>query len=216
VRSTSAGGGQTTSAGGGQTTSSGGGQTTSSGGGQTTSSGGGTSTTSGQANGFPATIIPYMTGMAIPDGSSHIHGVTIDTSDFDHWHTVSVSPHTHTVSDHTHSVSPHTHQVSDHTHTVSPHTHEVELDPHTHPIEHGIFLLDTMPDNIEIRVDGNLVSFSGNSADAINLIPYLNKASDGKVARGKHVVSLTPNERGRINAQINTQFFIQSRGQYTL
>ncbi|MGD7051412.1 phage tail spike protein [Sutcliffiella horikoshii] len=200
---------KSTSSGGGQTTSAGGQQTTSSGGGQTTSSGGGTNTTSGQANGYEVTIIPYLTDGSIPDGSNHIHGFTIDTADFDHWHTINVPPHTHSVSDHTHS-------ISDHTHTVSDHEHDIELEPHTHPLQHGIFQLDTLPSNVEIRVDGNLVSFSGTSTDGLNLIPHLAKDGYGKVTRGKHVISLTPNERGRINAQVNTQFFIQSRGQYAV
>jgi len=141
------------------------------------------------------TLIPYLTDEAIPSGSSHVHGVVVDAADLDHWHTVNIPAHTHSVSDH---------------------DHEIELEPHTHPIEHGIFQLETLPTNVEIKVDGNLVSFSGTSADELNLIPYLSKDGNGKVSRGKHIVSLTPDDRGRINAQVNTQFFIQSRGQYTL
>lgn len=212
VKSTSAGGGQTTSAGGGQTTSSGGGQTTSSGGGQTTSSGGGTSTTSGQANGFPATIIPYMTGMAIPDGSSHIHGVAIDTADFNHWHTVSISAHTHTVANHTHSVANHTHEVSNHTHTVSPHTHDIELEPHTHPLEYGIYKHNTLPTKVTIKVDGQTVPYTALSADNLDLIPYLAKDSQGNILRGAHRIEISPNDLARISAQVMVQFFIQSRG----
>jgi len=181
---------------------------------QTSAGGGGASTTSGQANGYPATIIPYMTGMAIPDGSSHIHGVTIDTADFDHWHTINLDPHTHGF---TIPATPeHTHDFT--IPAIPEHTHEttIEIPEHTHPIEHGIFQLDSLPTNVQIRVDGNLVPFSGTSTDGLNLVPYLSKDDGGKVTRGKHMISLTPNERGRINAQVNTQFFIQSRGKYNL
>jgi hypothetical protein len=44
------------------------------------------------------------------------------------------------------------------------------------------------------------------------LIPYLSKDTEGKVNRGWHTIAIAPNDLGRINAQIFTQFFVQSRG----
>lgn len=83
---------------------------------------------------------------------------------------------------------------------------------HTHAIQFGIFKLDNVPSKVTIKVDGNPVPYTATNGDNIDLIPYLSKDSEGRVNRGWHTVTITPNDLGRINAQIYTQFFIQSRG----
>src|SRR5690606_31430265 len=125
--------------------------------------------------------LPLLTDGAIPDGASHIHGLNLSLSDFAHKHGVSVPAHTHNfdVPNHSHSL------------TINNHTHNVSIPDHTHAIEFGIFKLEELPTNVTISVDGNAVDFTGTSADNLDLIPYLSKDSDGKVTRGKHVVTIT-------------------------
>jgi phage minor structural protein len=145
---------------------------------------------------YSSTLLP-LTGATL---ENHFHAVEV-TNELNHRHGVKTLPHEHDV----------VVEVA-----IPDHVHPVELEDHEHDLQFGIFKLPDIPTDVTIKVDGNPVSFSGTSGEDIDLIPYLDKDSDGKVTRGKHVVSLTPNERGRINAQINTQFFIQSRGGYTL
>lgn len=137
-----------------------------------------------------------------------------------HTHSVSVPSHSHEFStpNHTHSVSipAHSHEFStpNHSHdvTIPNHSHEITLPNHTHDIEFGIFKLDKLPSKVKITVDGNAVPVTALNGDNIDLIPYLSK-SGGKVNRGWHTILITPDNLGRINAQIYTQFFIQSRGE---
>lgn len=187
-----------------KSTSSGGGtaQTSSSSGGvaKSTSSGGGSAQTSGQANGWEVSIIPYLTGVAIPDGGSHKHGVNIDMADFKHWHTVNIPAHTHNfdVPNHTHSVD------------IPNHTHDIELPNHTHEVKHEIIELGSTPTNVVIKVDGITVPHTDSSGDRLDIVPYLGKDSDGKISRGRHEVTITPNGLARIEADLILRVFIQS------
>jgi phage minor structural protein len=217
---------KTTAGGGGQTTSSGGGQTTSAGGGQTTSAGGGqTSSENGEhfhrlfVGGVDASAtFPKRRYFAYLKDSDVATSVNFEADTGGDIYTYEAEgSHTHTTEDHTHSVSDHTHSVSDHTHQVSDHTHIFEIDPHSHPIKHGIFTLDTVPSSVTIEVDGNPVPFNSTNGDQIDLVPYMDKGSDGDILRGQyHEITITPNGLGRINAQVFMQLFLQSRGQYTV
>jgi phage minor structural protein len=196
------GGGATTA-----TSSSGGGvsTSTSSGGGstQTSSSGGGTNVTSSNVNFNGVTLrtgIPE--GSVTPPYELHEHLVIITDSQLAHEHSVSIPPHTHSV-----SVPAHSHDF-----TVPNHSHNVNIPEHAHDIEHGIFKLEQLPTAVTIKVDGNTVPFTEISGTNIDLIPYLSIDADEKVVRGWHTIEITPNDLGRITAQITTQFFIQSRG----
>jgi phage minor structural protein len=211
LKSTSSGGGsqQTSSSGGGVATSteSGGGST------QTSSSGGGTSSTTSEKTFVQLNLMTGVPENAIGSDNygNHLHEVQIPGSAFSHSHTFTIGSHTHTV-----TIAPHSHNftVPNHSHTVTipPHTHNIELPDHTHEIEFGIFKLDNVPSKVTIEVDGITIPYTSTNGDNINLIPYLSKDGEGKVNRGWHTVTITPNDRGRINAQIYTQFFIQSRG----
>ncbi|MFP3721344.1 phage tail spike protein [Niallia circulans] len=215
VDTTSAGGGST------QTSTSGGGvsKSTESGGGtvQSTSNGGGSiqSTTAKTFDtivawsGVPENAVPGDEGY--PNYGYHLHTVSIDGDNFTHNHEVSIPNHSHSVSIPNHS---HEFNVPNHSHdvTIPNHTHEITLPNHTHDIEFGIYKLDRMPKKVTIKVDGNTVPITALNGDNINLIPYLSKDNAGKVNRGWHTISITPDDLGRINAQIYTQFFIQSRG----
>lgn len=210
VKSTSSGGGST------QTSSSGGGvaKSTASGGGstQTSSSGGGTTVSSGTkdfSGSSLATGTP--TGSITPPYEQHTHLVILNQGQLNHSHSVSVPNHQHSVSIPNHS---HEFDVPNHAHSVNipAHTHDITLPNHSHAIQFGIYKLDKTPTKVTIKVDGNTVPHTTTSGDNIDLIPYLSKDSEGKVNRGWHTVTIAPNDLGRINANIYTQFFIQSRG----
>src|SRR5690606_12713983 len=95
---------------------------------------------------------------------------------------------------------------------IPSHRHDITLPNHTHEIEHGIFKLNRLPSRVTIKVDGVTVPYTSTSGDSIDLVPYLTLDSDRRVQRGWHTVEITPNDLGRINAQLMVQFFMQSRG----
>lgn len=239
VNSTSAGGGvvNSTSSGGGstQTSSSGGGST------QTSTSGGGGSFTSEAGGGaVPSTTQKSFAEMHLMSGvpqnsvgsenwGYHLHEVVIPGDAFSHAHTVNVPSHRHqvnipahshsvTIPAHTHSVQipNHTHQINipNHTHEINipNHTHTISLPDHMHDIQHGIYKLSEKPSRVTVKVDGNIVPVDSTSAQNINLIPYLSKDAGGKIERNKwHEVTITPDKLGRVNANIISRLFIQSR-----
>lgn len=214
------GGGETskTTLGGGATTatsSSGGGTTatSSSGGGvaKSTASGGGSTQSSSISN---PTFYAY-TSSPVNPGDDHIHAIEV-TDQMNHNHTVQIPSHSHDfdVPNHSHSVT-----IQNHSHSVSipSHTHDFTLPNHTHDIAHGIYKLNRKPTAVTVKVDGMSVPQTALNGNNIDLVPYLSKdPSDGKVVRGWHTLEITPNDLGRITAQLNLQFFIQSRGSYTI
>lgn len=166
-------------------------------------------------------------GSAIPTGAEM--DLWTYTADGDHTHTTSIPSHKHqvnipnhshsvTIPAHTHSVQipDHTHQISipNHTHEINipNHTHTITLPDHTHDIQHGIYKLSEKPGRVTIKVDGNIVPVDSTSAQNINLIPYLSKDGGGKIERNKwHEITITPDKLGRVNANIISRLFIQSR-----
>lgn len=237
VKSTSSGGGTTaTSSSGGGTTA-----TSSSGGGvaKSTASGGGSSQTSAaggdhrhmmfSGTGFAGNSEPGQSVVLTAANGHSIHvnagtsaGLSYYTqgSSGNHSHSVSIPSHTHDfdVPSHSHSVTiqNHTHTVNipNHTHDIDipAHSHQITLPDHTHEIQHGIFKLNRTPSAVTVKVDGNTVPITSTSGDSVNLIPYLSLDSENRVQRGWHTVEITPNDLGRIHAQLMVQFFMQSRG----
>ena len=215
---------QTSSSGGGfsTTSSSGGGQTTSSGGGQTSSYNG------GHNHGMPSTESAgshthnnsrwtyYVSSSGyhrheLPNpltytGGSHSHG---------NYTTYSTSNHAHSVSNHSHSVSNHSHSVSvgNHSHGVSipSHTHGVSTPNHTHPLEYGIYN-GPSPSSVTVQVDGNTVPGLGLYETEVNVTDYLSRDTGGKITRGFHQITVTPDTLGRVNIAVHVQQFIQSKG----
>lgn len=211
VKTTSSGGGTTV------TSSSGGGSnvTSSSGGGTTvtSSSGGGTTATTSNKTFAQANIMSGVPENAVgtENYGYHQHEVQIPGSIFEHDHTVSIGNHTHSVSIGTHS---HTVQTPSHTHSVQidPHSHTIEIPGHGHDLIYGVYEHATLPTSITVKVDGNVVSGDMLSRKNLDIIPYLAKGIDGKVKRGEwHTVEITPNNLARINANIISRIFIQSR-----
>ena len=145
---------------------------------------------------------------------SHTHSVSIPS----HSHSVSIPAHTHSVSipSHTHSVSipshSHTVKVPSHTHTVTiqAHSHTFNIPDHTHDIEYGIYKGTTASKGTLI-VDGTTVG-TYSSFSNLNLIPYLNKDSDGIIVRGWHTLQVTPNALSRVELDLVIQLFANSRG----
>ncbi|AXO97174.1 phage tail spike protein [Bacillus anthracis] len=241
VNSTSSGGGstQTSSSGGGstQTSSSGGGGafTSEAGGGSVTSSSGGGNHRH-MMFGFQTKIgdnpagMEYMNYTAAENNGGGAIGVAIPagaeedlwtyTASGDHSHSVSIPSHKHQVNipNHSHSVTipAHTHSVSipDHSHQISipNHTHTITLPDHIHDIQHGIYKLSERPSKVTIKVDGNVVPVTSTSADNVDLEPYISKNNQGEVERNKwHEITITPDNLGRVNANVITRLFIQSR-----
>lgn len=117
----------------------------------------------------------------------------------------------------TESANGHSHMFRDvigHKHYIEipNHNHNITLYDHVHGIEHGIFEYGSSPSEIKIEVDGNLLPPTATFGDRIDLIPYLQKDSSGKVERGRFAeIKLTPNNLARINATVSSRLFIQSR-----
>lgn len=120
---------------------------------------------------------------------NHSHKVTIPS----HFHTVTIPKHNHTV-------------------TIPDHTHDISLPDHTHEIEYGIYEGPT-PTMVTVKVDGNVIPGLGTNETDVDIVPYLEKDSAGKITRGTwHTIEIAPNKLGRIVASVVTQIFIQSRG----
>ncbi|RHW37328.1 hypothetical protein D1B31_16320 [Neobacillus notoginsengisoli] len=211
VKSTTAGGGtvKSTKSGGGST------QSSSSGGGvsRSTAAGGGAVTTSSEkvfASMSLTSGVP-INSVGNENWGHHLHEVVVPGDPFKHNHTITIPDHSHsfTVPDHSHTV-----QIPSHTHEIDlpDHTHSIELPDHTHGIKFGIYKHDKLPGKVTITVDGNAVPVTGLEGQDIDLLQHLSKDADGKVSRGWHTVSIKPDNLGRINANIISQFFIQSRG----
>lgn len=138
---------------------------------------------------------------------AHSHSVTVPS----HTHSVTIPNHSHsvTVPSHTHSVT-----IPNHSHNVSipAHTHDINIPNHTHGIDYGIYEFETLPTAVQITVDGTVLPMTAISGDNIDLIPYLQKDSDGKISRGRYAeIKLAPNNLARINATVTSRLFIQSR-----
>lgn len=226
VESTSAGGAvvKSTSSGGGsqQTSSSGGGVSTS------TQSGGGTVQSSSgggdhrhdmfQTTGTVAADTSQAVAATTNSGTIYLDGNTPTMTTFrtlsasgNHSHSVTVPAHSHdfSVPNHSHSVSipSHSHEID-----IPDHQHSITLPDHIHEIEHGIYTLPSTPTSVVVKIDGNTVPITSTQGNDIDLIPYLAKDGGGKVLRGQwHEITITPNGLGRINANVISRVFIQSR-----
>ena len=137
-------------------------------------------------------------------GNDHIY--TEEAAD-NHSHTVSTPAHTHNVSI---TIPSHTHNVSI---DIPAHTHQVSITipGHTHEIVYGIFEYERLPSKLTIRVDGKVIPINETSFERFDIVPYLNKDSDGKVTRGRHTLEITPDDLVRLEIQVILRVFIQSQ-----
>lgn len=120
-----------------------------------------------------------------------------------HTHTVSVPAHVHTVNV---SIPSHSHDF-----TVPNHKHDITIPNHTHEIEYGIFEDSNTASQVVLTVDGNVVSGMDTRRERFNIVSYLSKSEDGTINRGWHEISMKPNGRARIEAQITMRVFIKSQ-----
>jgi len=217
VKSTSSGGGSTatSSSGGGTSTS------TSSGGGSTQTSVGGGDHRHQMYSLSDGIIISPPTQYRLYDvqdglGNNSIVELPIDTpaavttygASGIHTHELTIPSHSHGFStpNHAHDVT-----IPSHSHSmdIPDHAHSINLPDHTHEVEHGIYKLPTLPTSVEIMVDGNLLPHTAITGDRLNLEPYLSKTS-GKINRSRHEITIKPNAKGRVNANLILRVFIQS------
>lgn len=221
VESTTSGGSTT------QSTTSGGSttQTSTSGGGSTqTSSSAGESTQTSSANGSHSHAMFQTTGSS-PLGSMGVNATcggglvitlggapsmqeirTLEAVD-NHSHSVTTPAHTHsvTVPAHSHSTTIPAH---DHSVTIPNHSHDVTIPEHTHDIVHQIVEDDVTATSVIIKVDGVTVPHTATDGDRIDLAPYL--SGSGNISRGRHEITITPNDNARIEADLILRVFIRS------
>jgi phage minor structural protein len=191
VSKTTAGGGAST-----QTSSSGGAST------QTSSSGGAATVSSSNVDFNGVTLrtgIPI--GGDLAPYEQHEHLVTLMDNQLQHSHTVNTPAHSHTVNTPAHS----------HTVNTPSHSHDFELQDHEHELEFGIYEMNESASSVVIEVDGNVLPNNSTSGEDIDLIPYLDLDSEGKIQRGQYVeIKITPNNLARINAHVENRVFISS------
>lgn len=137
------------------------------------------------------------------------------SNDGQHVHSVVIPPHEHDVYNHTHFID-HVHKVNipPHLHNLilRDHAHEMNIPDHVHDIEFGIFEGPTAT-SLTVKVDGNIIPGLGLEADEIDITSYMTKDDSGKISRGAwHQVEIYPNDLARIEANILTQIFVNSRG----
>jgi phage minor structural protein len=130
-----------------------------------------------------------------------ITGVTTTETGSAHSHTVSATTASSPGSAHTHTM-PHTHSIG-HSHTIGIHSHD---------ITYGIYSGPT-PTAVTVAVDGNTVPGLGLNETEVSILPYLDRDAGGKITRGFHEVTITPNALGRANVVIHIQQFLQSKGE---
>lgn len=162
------------------TSSSGGGSST------TTSAGGGTTVTSEQSSGQ----FDLATGDEVATLNGH-HAHPLPSGLVFHTHDVVIGPHQHGV-------------------IIDNHSHSTTIPAHTHPVKHEIVEYGTLPTSVVIKVDGVTIPFTAIEGDRINLVDYMAKDTDGRITRGRHEVTITPNGLARIEADLILRCFIRS------
>lgn len=120
------------------------------------------------------------------------------SSSGNHSHAVTTPAHTHSV-----NVPAHSHST-----TIPNHSHSVTIPEHTHDIVHQIVEDNATASSVVIKVDGVIVPHAATSGDRIDLVPYL--SSDGSISRGRHEITITPNDNARIEADLILRVFIRS------
>ncbi|MEN2765841.1 phage tail spike protein [Ornithinibacillus xuwenensis] len=141
----------------------------------------------------------------IPPFEEHFHAVEV-VNELNHRHSVPISI---TIPGHSHPF----------TIDLEPHVHDLKINMpgHVHPITYGIFKYSILPTSIQIKIDGNVVDYNALKGENLDLTPYLQKDSEGKITRNRWAsIEITPNNLAKIRANLYVQVFIQSRGTKTL
>ncbi|WP_079708077.1 phage tail spike protein [Paraliobacillus ryukyuensis] len=148
-------------------------------------------------------VLPYITGQAIPDGSSHVHGVSILKDDFIHSHKVNLTPHSHMFNI----------NIPKHNHIFEVTIPGFEIPSHTHKQIYGIYEDDVLPSSLEIKVDGNVVGESSLEKENFDITDYISKNANGKIQRGRFAtIEIRPTDAlAQITANLTWGVFIKTR-----
>jgi phage minor structural protein len=141
-----------------------------------------------------------------PPYEEHTHAAEVEDDRLSHSHVVPISI----------SIPAHSHPFSI---NIPAHDHpfSISIPGHVHPITYGLFKNPNLPSSIQIKVDGNVVNYNSLEGENLDLTPYLEKDSGGKIARSRWAtIEITPNDLAKIRANLFVQMFIQSRGTKTL
>lgn len=93
----------------------------------------------------------------------------------------------------------------DHTHNIA-HTHNIQA--HSHEQTYGIYE-GTYPNNVRITING--VDFGVNYGDGSNEFDYYSLNITPYVSKGNNKIQISTSQNGRIEANIYSQIFIQSK-----
>ena len=100
--------------------------------------------------------------------------------------------HTHSLASHTHGMD-HTHSLASHTHGMA-HTHGMDHNhgSHTHNLVYGIYE-SAVPATVRVYLDGTLITALNDLrlVSDFDLLPYVTKDSNGRVAEGWHTLEFT-------------------------
>jgi hypothetical protein len=207
----------TGSGGGSQQTSEAGGSTR-----QTSGSGGGTRQTSAAATlNTSNTYNSYDNGGN--GGQNHNHGLArgtpLATTDGNkvtgsvYWEPSGA--HSHGSHKHAVNIPSHDHDVDipDHKHkfSIPNHQHELTLPDHTHTITSGIYTGDTAS-KLTLRVDDILLGTYEKSINNLDIAQQMSKDDAGRIRRGWHTITITPDKLTRVECDLSVQLFANSRG----
>ncbi len=131
-------------------------------------------------------------------------------------HTHSTPNHTHPTHDHTVTIGNHTHTVTigNHTHTVTIANHTHTTPDHTHDLVYGIYE-SAAPATVRVYLDGTLITALNDLTlvSDFDLLPYVTKDSNGRVAEGWHTLefkSATAGATGSVRGCLFQRKFIST------
>jgi phage minor structural protein len=91
------------------------------------------------------------------------------------------------------------------------HRHQIPIPEHDHPLEFGIHQ-GSKASSITVYVDDDLVGTYSGTTDGIDILAVMPADSNGKVARGKHIIKIVPNDLTRLECSLFVRLFTNSRG----
>jgi phage minor structural protein len=161
-----------------------------------------------------------MSALGAVDIDGHTYYVSISNPEGYVWttvwheHSIDIPQHKHdfVIPEHSHTVfiEGHAHNM-EHTHWIEGHRHAIILPNHIHEIQYGIYE-GGRANEFNIKVDGKPLPIIS-ACDDYDIIPYLKTTgTGGKIDRGWHEITFTPNDMCMLDVQLNVQTFINSRG----
>lgn len=115
-------------------------------------------------------------------------GVTYFYESGEHYHPLPNHGHSLIIEGHSHNM-PHTHNIN--------HYHTVNINPHTHEINFGIYE-SSSPSNVTVKVNYTTIGTYYSNQNSINIANYLTMGA-------WNTITITPNQLGRIDSSIFVQ-----------